>query len=250
MNRIQNSAGRDKRRCPRCGAVTAQDDRFCRVCGTSLSVDAGPTPRSRTGGLRALGIAVIALALLFAFFYYGSDGFRERTPPAEPIPVGNVGAGGAAETAQPLTARQSADLLYNRAMTAYETGDSAEAREFIPMALAAYRELESIDLDARYHIALLSLAANLPQDALAQADTMLAEVPDHLLALSAAGHAHDELGNEAAAVEHFRRFLEVYTAEAVAARPEYLDHARALPSRRDAARRYLEERGSSVTSNQ
>jgi tetratricopeptide (TPR) repeat protein len=184
---------------------------------------------------------VIALALLFALFYYGSDGFRERASIAVPMPVGAVGSAGQEEASQPLTGRQSADLLYNRAMTAYETGDSAEAREFIPMALAGYRELESLDLDARYHIALLSLAANLPRDALAQADTMLAEVPDHLLALSASARAYADLGDEEAALQQFRRFLEVYTPEAVAARPEYLDHARGLPSSRDAARRYLEE---------
>lgn len=243
MSEIKHTAGRGGRRCPRCGAITADDDRFCRACGAPLTAYTGNPARGGPGGLRALGIAVIALALLFAFFYYGSDGFRESTPAAQPMPIGNVGPGGETAVSQPLTARESADLLYNRAMAAHETGDSTEAREFIPMALAAYRQLESLDLDARYHVALLSLAANLPQDALAQADTMLAEVPDHLLALSAAGHAHDELGNEEAAVEHLRRFLEVYTAEAVAARPEYLDHARALPSRREAARRYLEERG-------
>jgi tetratricopeptide (TPR) repeat protein len=243
MREINDTADRGGRRCPRCGAVTGYDDRFCRACGTPLTYHAGPPGRGGSNGLRALGIAVIALALLFALFYYGSDGFRERTSVAVPMPVGDVGSAGQGDASQPLTARQSADLLYNRAMAAYETGDSSEAREFLPMALAAYRGLESLDLDARYHVALLNLAANLPQDALAQADTMLAEVPDHLLALSAAAEAYAELGDEEAAVQSFRRFLKVYTAEAVAARPEYLDHARGLPSRREAARRYLEEHG-------
>lgn len=193
-------------------------------------------------GLRALGLAVIAIALLFALFYYGG-GFRDTGPTAEPIPISGVGSGGGDAASQPLTARQSADVLFNQAMTAYELGDSAEARQFIPMALSAYRQLQTPDLDARYHIALLSMAANLPRDALAQADTMLAEAPDHLLGLSAAAEAHAALGDEEAASRHFRRLLEVYTPEVVVSRPEYLDHARGLPSRREAAREYLRQRG-------
>jgi len=236
----QRQAGRRSHHCPRCGGATHVGDRFCRSCGAALTDTPGGTARGLSG-LRALGLAVIALALLFAFFYY-SGGLRDSEPPAQQIPISGVGTGGGgAETSQPLTARQSADLLFNRAMSAYEGGDSAEARQFIPMALTAYRELESPDLDARYHIALLSLAANLPADALAQADTMLAESPDHLLALSAAGHAYAELGNPEAAARSFQRFLDVYTPEVAASRPEYLDHARALPARREAARRYLEE---------
>lgn len=186
---------------------------------------------------------MIALAALFAVFYYGTGGFQNQEPTPQAIPISGVGTGGGAASSEPLTARQSADLLFNRAMSAYELGDSAEAGQFIPMALMAYRQLEALDLDARYHIALLSLAANLPGGALAQADTMLTESPDHLLALSAAGEAHAALGDDERAGQYFRRFLEVYTPEVVASRPEYLDHARALPARREEARDYLQERG-------
>ncbi len=129
-------------------------------------------------------------------------------------------------------------------MVAYESGDSGGVRRFVPMALAAYADLGELDADARYHIALLDLAAGRPQEALAQADTILAEVPDHLLGLSVSGEAYERMGRVEEAVARYRRFLEVYSPEVAASRPEYVDHARALPSRLEAARRYVEAHAS------
>lgn len=240
MNRKDKTSSQSHQRyCPGCGAAVAPSDRFCRECGAPLSADAKPRARLRLTGLQALGLAVVALAIVYALLLLTRD--RGRQPPIQSIPITDVGAGGA--PSQPLTERDAADQLFNRAMTAYETGDSAATRQLVPLAIAAYQALASLDFDARYHVALLSLAANRPQDALAQTDTMLAEDPNHLLALSAAARAHDVLGHPDLAVEHYRRFVEAYTPEVAASRPEYLDHRRALPARLEDARRYLQERG-------
>jgi tetratricopeptide (TPR) repeat protein len=199
-------------------------------------------------GLRAFGLAVVAVALVYALLEYGAGGPDSTEPPAQPISITDVGLGrdlgsGSQPMEQPLSARGTADVLFNQAMTAYESGDSAAARQFVPMAITAYRGLSELDPDARYHLALLSLAAGRPEDALAQADTTLAEVPNHLLALSVAARAHAERGETAAAADFYRRYLDAYTPDIAATRPEYIDHGRALPARRDEAQRYLQERG-------
>ncbi len=233
----------ERNRCASCAARVDPDDRFCRNCGAPLvgEREKNGRPRGLTG-LRALGLGTVALAAVFAFLYYGRGGLEETAPPRQPISIGEVGLGGAAAPAT-LTSREAADQLFNQAMSAHETGDSATARQFIPMAIAAYRSLAGLDLDARYHLALLGLAANRPLEALAQTDTILAEVPDHLLALSAAATAQHRLGRPDLAAALYRRFLEAYTPDVAASRPEYLDHGRALPSRREDAERYLREHG-------
>lgn len=236
----KTASERQQRYCPSCGTTVSPGDRFCRGCAAPLTADAKARgQRLRLTGPQALGLAVVALSSVFAFLLFTRE--RGRHTPVQPIPIADVGAGG--EATQPLTQRGAADQLFNRAMSAYETGDSAASRQFVPMAIAAYQALDSLDLDARYHVALLSLAANRPQDALAQTDMMLAEDPNHLLALSAAARAHDALARPDLAAEHYQRFLNAYTPEVAASRPEYLDHRRALPTRLEEARRYLGERG-------
>ncbi len=236
-------------RCPNCGANRDQSDVFCRKCGNRFDSAAKPNGKMRgLKGLRAFGLTVVAIALVVALLQYGRGGLDSSQPPAQPISITDVGLGndfgaGGQPTPQPLSARGTADALFNQGMTAYESGDSANARQFVPMAITAYRGLSDLDPDARYHLALLSLAAGRPDDALAQADTMLAEVPNHLLALSVSARAHAERGETAAAADFYRRYLEAYTPDIAATRPEYIDHGRALPARRDEAQRYLQERG-------
>ncbi len=236
--------GPERLRCPSCGAARDAKDRFCRQCGAALSREVKTNgPLRGLSGLRAFGLAVVALAALYALFYYGRRGAPETAAPAQPISIGEVGAPAPVTGAAPATPLEGADQLFNEAMAAYETGDSTSARQFIPMAIMAYQRLDSVSLDSRYHLALLNLAAGRPEDALAQTDTMLGLVPDHLLALTAAAQALDRLERTDEAVELYRRFLDAYTPEAAAARSEYMDHGRALPARREEARDYLREHG-------
>jgi tetratricopeptide (TPR) repeat protein len=243
MNKRQSRPSEPDRYCPACGAARDPADRFCRKCGTPFGADAKPNGKMRgLTGLRAFGLAIIALAIVYAFLVFGrGDTGSPLTP--QPIPIGAVGDPAGTASTQPLTPRASADQLFNQAMSAHENADMAGAQRFIPMAITAYQQLSTIDLDARYHLALLALAAGRPQDALAQADTMMAEVPNHLLALSISARAHEALGDEDQAAQFWQRFLDAYTPDVAASRPEYMDHARALPERRDRAESYLRERG-------
>ncbi len=240
MSKQRKPSASAHQKCPGCGAKYDANDRFCRECGTPLQGSAKPNGRPRgLTGLRAFGLAAIALAVVYAFIYFG--GKEESRPQSQRIDFGDIGASGGATSA--LSERGSADQLFNQAMYAYETGDEAGAAQFIPSSLAAYRGLDTIDLDGRYHIALLELAAGRPELAVAQADTILAEAPDHLLGLVVTARAYEALGQERRAIEYYQRFLAAYTPDAAATRTEYIDHSGALPSRRDHARRYLEERG-------
>ncbi len=230
--------------CPSCGIARDSSDRFCRGCGTSFAGGGAKKngPLRGLTGLRAFGLAVIALAAVFALIYYGGRA-GEAPVPTQPIQINEVGAPGIGGTAPPATPLQTADQLFNDAMAAYETGDSATANQFIPMALMAYQRLDTLSLDSRYHVALLSLAAGRPQDAIAQTDTMLAQVPNHLLALTSAARAYELLGRTAPAIDFYRRFLNAYTPDVAASRSEYIDHGRALPGKRDEAQEYLRKHG-------
>ena len=243
MNKKQSKPGGPNRYCHACGATRDAGDRFCRKCGTPFAADAKPNGKQRgLTGLRAFGLAVIALAVVYAFLLYGRSDNGDGQQ-AQSIPIGAVGSTAGAPATQPLTPRAAADQLFNQAMSAYESGDLANAQRFIPQAVTAYQQLSSLDPDARYHLALLGLASGRPQDALAQADTMLAQVPEHLLALAVAARAYEALGDEERAAQFYQRFLDAYTPDVAASRPEYMDHAQALPERRDRAEEYLRERG-------
>lgn len=190
-------------------------------------------------GLRGFGIAIIALGVLYALIHY-SGGATSDGVPTQRISISEIGSETPAATTDP---RAIADQLFNEALAAHETGDSAGARQFVPMALSAYADLGDIDLDARYHVALLNLAAGRPEAALAQSDTMLARVPDHLLALLVAARAYDQLGQPDRAADYYERFLQVHTPDAAVSRQEYLDHERVLAGSRQTALEYLRAHG-------
>ena len=189
-------------------------------------------------GLRGFGIAIIALGVLYAIIHY--SGGSTNNVPAQRISISDLGSETSAATTDP---RAIADQLFNQALAAYETGDSATARQFVPMALSAYADLGDLDLDARYHVALLDLADGRAEAAVAQSDTMLARVPDHLLALLVGARAYDKLGQPDRAVDCYERFLQTHTPDEAISRQEYLDHERVLATGRQTALDYLRAHG-------
>jgi len=229
----------EPRKCPSCGTAYDPSDRFCRQCGAPLkgNVKANGGLRGLVG-LRGFGIAIAALAIFYAVLQYGG-GSDSRDEPTQRISISEIGAN---PTGAP-NPRAMADQLFNEALAAFESGDSERSRQFIPMALAAYGELGELDLDARYHIALLDLAAGNANSALAQADTMLSQVPEHLLGLLVAARAHEQLGQPSQAADYYQRFLDAHTPDVAASRQEYLDHGRVLSTRRQTAIEFLRAQG-------
>jgi tetratricopeptide (TPR) repeat protein len=234
--------GAERKKCPGCGTRVDATDRFCRQCGAPLTAGTKANGGMRgLIGLRGFGLAILALAVFYAVLQYGGGGSKESEQmPAQRISISEIGSGGPAVSANP---RLAADQLFNQALTAFESGDSAGAKQLIPMALAEYRGLADLDLDGRYHVALLELAASQPLAALAQADTMLGQAPNHLFGLLVAARAHDLLGQSDQAADYYQLFLNAYRPDVAASRQEYLDHGRVLPARQQTAIEYLRAQG-------
>jgi hypothetical protein len=109
-------------------------------------------------------------------------------------------------------------------MEAVDRRDSAFVVNFTPMALGAYSQLDSVNVDSRYHAAVLHMQVGDFAAALALADTIEAEEPTNLLVPIVRGTVA-ELQNQPAVLEKQRQiFLSRYDAEMAKNRPEYLDH--------------------------
>lgn len=239
--------------CPSCGASLPAGASFCNQCGASRVAggkkSAGGAAASSSGG-RPRGksellpwiVAGVAVGMLLAVLVLprlgGSDAEQAVGTPGG----GSVRATGAAAVdISSMTPRERADRLFNRVMQSVSDGDTAQARAFLPMALAAYDQVPDVDLDGRYHHAVLHLVADDPRSALAQAQAILAAEPEHLFGHFTAAQAQDALGDETAARDHYRRFLDAYDDELARDLPEYRDHAQVLPVNREAARQALGE---------
>jgi hypothetical protein len=123
-----------------------------------------------------------------------------------------------------MSPRERFDRLFNRIMQAAERGDSTEVRRFTPMALGAYAQLDSRDIDARYHAAVIHLGVSDFAPAFALADTILQESPGHLFGYIVRGTAAGLQNNHAAQSRAERDFLTHYAAEMATKRVEYLEH--------------------------
>jgi hypothetical protein len=134
-----------------------------------------------------------------------------------------------------MSPRERFNRLYNRIMSAAQSGDEATVTRFTPMALMAYAQLDTIDADARYHAALLRVHTGDVEAARALADTILAAAPGHLFGYIIRGTVARFRKNDAALDGAYSEFLKHYDAETKAARPEYQEHQRSLEDFRTAA---------------
>jgi hypothetical protein len=162
--------------------------------------------------------------------------------------MGNSGNAGAAESpASPIRApdisamspRERFDRLFDRVMRAAEHGDTVTVVQFGPMALGAYGMLDSVDVDARYHAAMLNLVLGGPAAAKALGDTILTEAPGHLFGYMVHGEAADRQNDTTRLGESYREFLAHYDAEMKRGRVEYTEHRPVLEDFRTRARASL-----------
>lgn len=225
--------------CAACSAALPPGARFCNQCGTAAGMapathggESAPATRATILPWAVAGLATVALLVVVLLPRFTSSG-------PEPIATGPAGPPGNASSVDisSMTPRERADRLFNRVMQSVSTGDSAQARAFMPMALAAYEQVPDLDLDGRYHDAVLHLLDGDPESARAQADSILAAEPTHLFGLFTAAQAEQALGREAAARKLYQEFLENYDAEIARGLPEYRDHTRVLPINRAEAER-------------
>jgi hypothetical protein len=113
-------------------------------------------------------------------------------------------------------------------MAAAESGDTATAGRFTPMAIAAYGMLDSVDVDLRYRAGALYLRTGAYPEALAQADTIQAEARDNLLGDKLRLEVARATNDRAALARYRQAFLGHYDRQFALRRPEYEEHRAAL----------------------
>jgi hypothetical protein len=232
--------------CNQCGAKAAPAAAFCNQCGAK--VEGGGSGRRGAAAAAAVGgqnlpwwIAGVTMFVLIVLL-----GVRlvQRGPAAAPAPTSPAATplAGTAPDISNMTPRQRADALFNRVMGYAEQGDSASARAFMPMALAAHDQARPLDNDGLYHLAALNRTANNLEAAISVSEEILADEPNHILALGVAGDAAAELGRVADAEAYFTRLLEAYPQEQGRPLPEYEGHQPSMQVVRSAAEAFLAAR--------
>ena len=214
------------RNCARCRADLGAQARFCHRCGQPVGAESRGPGSDRSAWI----FAGVLSALLVGVIVYNVV----TQEPAPQIPnMANVGAAagdttapaGAAPDISQLTPRERFDRLFNRIMQAAGRGDTAQVRRFTPMALGAYAQLDTVDVDARYHAAVIRLQTGDIAGAHALADTILEQAPDHLFGYLVRGTAATIAADPGARTQAEREFLRRYDREMAAGRQEYADHA-------------------------
>jgi hypothetical protein len=232
-------AGLAPRACARCQAQLSPAAKFCHRCGQPAPGVASAQPAATSRERTAWRVAgVLCVVLVGAIILKVTRGAPEPVAPdmanagassgQATGPTGASSAPGAAPDISRMSPRERFDRLFNRIMAAAEQGDRAQVERFTPMALGAYAQLDSVDIDARYHAAVLRIQSGDPAGAAALADTIQAESPGHLFGYMILGAAAQARGDAATRAKAERDFLARYDAEMRANRPEYLEHRPAL----------------------
>lgn len=204
--------------CPRCSQPVADGSRFCANCGAQLAQQpASPTNLIRYAPWILTGVLGLVLVLLVA----------RRSPAPPPTaegPTPPATAQGAPPDISNMTPAQRFERLYQRIITAAQSGDQATVTQFMPMATAAFGMLDTVTVDARYHMAMLELHVGDMNAAQAQADTIRKREPDHLfsyvIAAAVARFKKDDKARDAA----YGEFMKRYDAQMATKKPEYTEH--------------------------
>ncbi len=222
--------------CPSCGTEVKPGSRVCHECGTSLAARAAPKEwnAQTIAPWIAIGIATVALFVALVSWFGRGDGAAALAPSSPPMTSTTPAPGQPVDLAS-LSPREAADRLFNRVMTASESGNTAEALKFAPMALQAYDRVGTLDNDARYHVALIHMTAGDIKSARVQLDKLRQSVPNHLLGFMLEHQIAERNGNKDSAARAYKAFLAAYDAEIAKGREEYQDHRGSIERFREAA---------------
>ncbi len=225
--------------CGRCGAPFAAGARFCAQCGASSIATAAGAGRNERLTWFLAGGGVVALAGALALVLG-----RDRPPPvaeaggagSAPFAAGTSAVDGTPPDISNMSPRERFDRLFNRIMRASESGDEATVTTFAPMALSAFQMLDTVNVDARYHVALIQLHTGDVAGAATQGDSILKAQPGHLFGYIVKGTIARFNKDQAGLGVAYAGFLKHYDAEAALKRPEYAEHPRAVEDFLAAAR--------------
>ncbi len=173
----------------------------------------------------AWAIAAAVLVVLVAFVAGQQFGTRPA-PAASSAPLAPFAGGAAATDISSMTPEEAASRLFDRVMRYVSEGKPDSASMFAPMAIMAYERVGTIDAHARYDIGTISVVIGDAPPAAAQADSILASQPNHLLGLILAAKAADLRKDVAGAARFRARLVAAAPAERAKALAEYVDHQR------------------------
>jgi hypothetical protein len=116
-------------------------------------------------------------------------------------------------------------------MALSERGRQDSVQFFAPMAMQAYLMLGTLNADQRYDLGRIAAVSGDEAVAKAQADTILAQQPRHLLGLLLAADAAKMRGDTVAARNFLQRFAGASASEKAKQLPEYVQHVNEIDSR-------------------
>lgn len=218
--------------CSSCGAPVTPTAKFCHRCGAALSGSAAvssghqPVVPVAVAGQpsQALPWIVAGIALLCLLAFIVGQNWRRAPAASVATAPAVVPAGPRAVDISQMSPDERADRLFNRVMTYVTEGKSDSVQFFSPMAIQSFEALAPLNAHRRYDLGLLGVVSGDGAMARAQADTILAEQPSHLLGLilgmRAAGLQLDTLARRRFAT----RLSAALPAERAKQLPEYIDH--------------------------
>lgn len=203
--------------CSDCGTALNAGARFCHSCGAATDA-AAPRP-NRAGPLVWVPsfIAVVAIVALISV----QLGSRDE-PSAGPM--GAARAQGNAPDLSTMSAEEQASRLFDRVMRLSSEGKSDSVAFFAPMALGAIEAAGPLDNHRRYDLGMVALATGNTAMAGAEADTILASRPSHLLGLALGVRVAEARKNASAVAALRKRLVDAEASERAANLPEYSLH--------------------------
>ena len=213
--------------CANCGVSLSATAKFCHRCAAPVGGDAPSRPGGGAGSAPAnlLPWSIAAIAVLSLIAFVAGVNWRSGRPSA---PVAVAAAPGRAPGRAPdisqMSPEERADRLFQRVMTYVAQGQTDSVRFFSPMAIQSMAAISPLDAHRRYDLGLLGVVSGDGIMARAQADTILATQPQHLLGLilgmRAAGLQLDTLARRG----FEERFLSALPRERPKGLAEYTDH--------------------------
>jgi hypothetical protein len=201
--------------CTSCGAPLSATAKFCHRCGTSVGGSS-----IHPSATQSLPWAVAAIALLCLLAFIVGQNWRRGAPPS------NVADSPArAVDISQMSPEERADRLFQRVMQYVSDGKTDSVQFFAPMAIQSVLALAPLDAHRRYDLGLLAMVAGDAAMASAQADSILAAHPTHLLGLTLGMRIAGMRSDTAARRRFADRLLAALDRERAARLSEYADHA-------------------------
>jgi len=191
--------------------------------------DAGGA-RRRQPLIIAIAVGALVAAMMFVVTQRSANLARAGAATAPFAQRDNGEIAARAPDISAMSPRERAERLYDRAMRAQQEGKADSATFFASMATMAYGQIGESTLDDHYDLGRLALLAGQASLASAEADTILAARPTHLLGLMLQEDAARASGAAAKASAAHARLLASANAERNLPLPEYRMHASEIAS--------------------